>query len=104
MRFMLSDQRQVDLRRLGNQLAVLGKGNWPCDVGNISLQVTTRYINDSETMYFVIQDYHFDRVMYLFVKLCVFCLLFYQLRLLAVRKILAPAFSSLLSHFFARWY
>ena len=54
----------MDLRRLGNQLSVLGKGNWPCDVGNISLQLTTRDINDSGTVYFVIQDYHFDRVMY----------------------------------------
>ena len=39
-----------------NQLPVLGKGNWPCDVGNISLQLrgllgsTTRDINDSETV------------------------------------------------------
>ena len=64
MRFMRSAQRQVELKRLGNQLPVLGKANWLCDVGNISLQFTKRDINDSETVYFVglIRDHHFDRV------------------------------------------
>ena len=52
MRSMRSDQRQVELRRLGNQLPVLGKANSLCEVGNISLQ--------------------FDRAMYLFVKVGVF--------------------------------
>ena len=58
MSFMRSAQSQVELRPLGNQLPVLGKANWLCDVGNISLQLTTRDINDSETVYFVIQDHH----------------------------------------------
>ena len=31
--------------------------------------------------------------MYIFVKLCVFCLLFYKVRPLVVREILTPAFS-----------
>ena len=78
MRFMRSAQRQVEPRRLGNLLPVLGKANSLCNVGNISLQLTSRDIDDSETVYFVIQA--FDRVMYLFVKLCVFCPLFYQSR------------------------
>ena len=46
---------QVELRRLGNLLPVLGKANSLCVVGKI---VTTRDINDSETVYFVIQDHH----------------------------------------------
>ena len=48
----------------------------------------------------------FARVIYLFVKLCVFSLLFYQLRPLAARKILTPAFyaySSAQSRFFGHW-
>ena len=58
MRFICSAQRQVELRRLGNQLPVLCKANSLCAVGNIiSLQLTNRDINDSETVYFVIQ-YH----------------------------------------------
>ena len=44
---MSSAQRQVELRRLGNQLPVLGKANSLCEVGNV---VTTRDINDSETV------------------------------------------------------
>ena len=48
MRFLCSAQRKVELRRLGNQLPVLGKANALYDVGN-----------DSETVYFVIQDHHF---------------------------------------------
>ena len=75
-RFMRSDQHQLELRRLGNQLPVLGEANLLCDVGNISLQHTTRDINDSETVYFVIIRSQFARVMYLFVKLCVFSLFF----------------------------
>ena len=47
-------QRQVEFRRLGNQLPVLGKANSLCEDVNISLK--------------------FDRVMDLFVKLLVFCL------------------------------
>ena len=35
---MRSSQRQVELRRLGNQLPVLRKANSLCEVGNISLQ------------------------------------------------------------------
>ncbi len=35
---MRSAQRQVELRRLGNQLPVLGKANSLCEVGTISLQ------------------------------------------------------------------
>ena len=38
MRSMRSSKRQVELRRLGNQLQVLGKVNSLCEVGNISLQ------------------------------------------------------------------
>ena len=45
-----------------------------------------RDLSDSETVYFVIIRAQFARVMYLFVKLCVFSLLFYQLRRLAARK------------------
>ena len=45
---MRSAQRDVELRRLGNQLPLLGKANSLCEVGN----------NDSETAYFVIQDHH----------------------------------------------
>ena len=67
------DQRQVELTRLGNQLPVLDKANSLCDVGNISLQLTNRDINDSETAYFDTRS-PYDRVLYLFVKLCVFCL------------------------------
>ena len=67
MRSMRSAQRQVELRQLGNQLPGLGKANSLCEVGNI---VTTRDINDSETVFFVIQDHH--RAMYLFVNCCVF--------------------------------
>ena len=48
-------QGQVELRRLGNQLSMLGKANSLCDVGNISLQLTNRDINDSETVYFDIR-------------------------------------------------
>ena len=59
MRFLCSPQRKVELRRLGNQLPVLGKANALCDVGNISLQLTNRDITDYETVYFVIQDHHF---------------------------------------------
>ena len=53
-------RRQVEVRRLGNQLPVLGKAISLCEVGNI------RGITDSETvgLYFVIQDHHFDRSMY----------------------------------------
>ena len=58
MRSMRSAQRQVELRRLGNQIPVLIKANSLCEVGNISLQPLTRDINDSETVYFVIQDHH----------------------------------------------
>ena len=62
MRSMRSAQRQVELRRPGNQLPLLGKANSLCEVGN----------NDSETVYFVIQDRSpFDRAMYLFVNKCV---------------------------------
>ena len=86
MRFMRSDQHQLELRRLGNLLPVLGEANSLCDVGNISIQHTMRDINDSEIVYFVIIRSQFARVMYLFVKLCVFSLLFYQLRPLAARK------------------
>ena len=39
---MRSAQRQVELRRLGNQLPVLGKANSLCEVDNIIL--TTRDI------------------------------------------------------------
>ena len=60
MHSMRSARRQVELRRLGNQLPVLGKANSLCEVGNIPLQ--------------------FDRDMYLLVKVCVFCL-FVKLRL-----------------------
>ena len=35
---MRSSQRQVVLRRLGNQLPVLGKANSVCEFANISLQ------------------------------------------------------------------
>ena len=42
--YMRSDQRQVELRRLGNQLPVLGKANSLCNVGNISLQPGTSMI------------------------------------------------------------
>ena len=59
---MRSAQRQVELRRLGHQLPVLGKANSLCEVGTII--VRTRGINDSETVYFVIKDHHFDRAMY----------------------------------------
>ena len=52
MRSMRSAQRQVELRRLGNQLPVLGKANSLCEVSNMSL--------------------HFDRAMYLFVILFLF--------------------------------
>ena len=45
-----------------------------------NLQHTTRDINDSETVFRNIIRSQFARVMYLFVKLCVFSLLFYQLR------------------------
>ena len=69
MRLLCSAQRKVELRRLGNQLPVLGKANALCDVGNISLQLTNRDINDSETVYFVIQNHHFFRVMYIFCKI-----------------------------------
>ena len=51
MRSMSSAQRQVELILLGNII------------------VTTRNINGSEIVYFVIQDH----LLYLFVKLCVFC-------------------------------
>ena len=50
---------------------VLGKGN-SLDAKSATYIVTTRVINDSEIVYFVIQD--FDRPMDLFVKCCVFCL------------------------------
>ena len=39
-----STQRQGELRRLGNQLQVLGKANSVCEVGNISLQPGTTMI------------------------------------------------------------
>ena len=85
MRFICSAQRQVELRRLGNQLPVLCKANSLCAVGNISLQLEKRDINDSETVYFVIQ-YHNLIVSYIFfVK---FCLWFYNERPLVVRKTL----------------
>ena len=58
MRFMRSDQHQLELRRLSNQLPVLGEANSLCAVGNMSLQHTTRDINDSESVYLVIQDRH----------------------------------------------
>ena len=48
----------MELRRLGNQLPVLGKTNSLCEVGNIGPIVTTRDINDSEIVYLVIQDHH----------------------------------------------
>ena len=54
MRSMCSAQRQVELRRHGDQLSL-------CEVGNILLH--RDMINDSETVYFVIQDHHFDRDM-----------------------------------------
>ena len=52
----------------------------------ISLQLTHRDITDSETVYFVIQEHHLIGSCIFFVKLCVFCLLFYKVRSLMVRK------------------
>ena len=86
MRFICSAQRQVELGRLGNQLPVLCKANSLCDVGNISLHLTNRPINDSETVYFEIQDHHVIVSCIYFLKLCVFCLLFYKACPLMVRK------------------
>ena len=40
----------------------------------ISLQLTNRDINDSETVYFVIKEHHLIGSCIFFVKLCVFCL------------------------------
>ena len=40
MRSMRSAQRQVELRRLGNQLPVLGKANSLCEVSNMSCHVS----------------------------------------------------------------
>ena len=44
LRFMRSAQRQVEHRRLANQLPVLGKANSLCNVGNVSLQPGTSII------------------------------------------------------------
>ena len=100
---MRSYQHQLELRRFGNQLPVLGEANLLCDVGNISLQHTTRDISDSETVYFVIIRSQFARVMYLFVKLSVFFPVVlsvappsgekkYQLPLFTLFRPLCPAF------------
>ena len=43
-------QRQIELQRLGNRLPVLGKAISLCEVCNIIVIVTTRDINDSETV------------------------------------------------------
>ena len=91
MHSMRSGQRQVELRRLDNQLRVFGKANSLCEFGNII--VTNRDINDSETVYFLIQDHYFDRAMYLSVKYFVFCLLQYQVRPLMVEKYQLPLFT-----------
>ena len=62
MRYTRSAQRQVVLRQLSNQLPVLIR----------SAKVATYRYNDSETVYFAIQDHlPFDRAMCLFVKCCV---------------------------------
>ena len=65
---MRSAQREVERRRLGNKLHVLGKVNSLCEVGNLSL---FRDI-DSETVNFVIviQDHHLI-VPYVCKMLCV---------------------------------
>ena len=100
-----SAQRQVEHRRLGNQLPVLGKANSLYNVGNISLQPGTSMILKLCRPLFCNTISSFDRVMYRLVKCWVFCLLFCQLRPLVVGKILTPvfyAFSSALSHFFVR--
>ena len=55
MRSKSSAQRQVELRRLGNQLTVLGKANSLCEVGNM---IVTTNINDSENVCLLIQDHH----------------------------------------------
>ena len=88
MRFMRSAQRQVKLRRLGNQIPMLGKANSLCKVGNIiiSLQPWTSMILKLCRPLFRNTISQFDRVMYLFVKVWVFCLLFCQLRPLVVGK------------------
>ena len=86
MRLMCSAQRQVELRRLSNQLPVLYKSNSLCDIGNISLQLTNRDISDSETVYFVIQERHLIGSCIILVKLGVCCMLFYKVRPLVVRK------------------
>ena len=80
MRSMRSAQRQVELRRLSNQLPVLGKANSLCEVGNISLQPGTSMMLKL-CINFVIQDHHLIvPCIHLFVKCCVFCL-FVKLRL-----------------------
>ena len=58
MRFMCSAGREVELGRLSNP--VLGKANSLLSAmsATISLQLTHRDINDSETVYFVIQEHH----------------------------------------------
>ena len=55
---MRSAQSQVELKRLGNQLPVLGKANSLCEVGNkiLSLQPGTSMI--LKRAYFVIQNHH----------------------------------------------
>ena len=86
MCFMCFAQRQVELRRLSNQLPLLGQANSLCDVAN---DIVTTYKHGHQWFWncvFRNTRAPFDRVMYIFVKLCVFCLLFYKVRPLVVRK------------------
>ena len=69
MRFICSAQRQVELRRLGNQLPVLGKANSLCAVGNISLQLINKDVSmilKLCTAVFRNIISQFDRVIYIF--------------------------------------
>ena len=63
MRFVRSVQRQVDLRRLGDQLPVLGESYFALQyrqhvVTGDKLFGYSQGHHDSETGYFVIQDHH----------------------------------------------
>ena len=86
MCFMYSAQRQVELRRLSNQIPVLCKANSLCDVAN---DIVTTYKQGHQWFWncvFRNTRAPFDRVMCIFVKCCVFCLLFYKVGPLVVRK------------------